>query len=143
MKTLSILLSCYAGWHVLFMFFFGMFVMIVVGLIVRAREQKIIREKRDLLKLTHAIQRYYWLVKKGKSVEANKKVLKKFISVFSNRVINSSPSAVEYALNSFRVGVFDAIRTKISGVYNLYKSQFQQRTDFNMDEPMKLVTPIP
>ena len=113
--------------------------MTIVGFIIRAREQQIIREKRDLLKLTHAIQRYYWLVKKGKSVEANKKALKKFISVFSNRVIHSSPSAVDYALNSFRVGVFGSIRNKINGIKLSYGAQFHQPSpNFSTDEPSRL-----
>jgi len=141
MKTL-IILSCYTGWEMLFFYFLGVLSTVVVGFVLRAREQQIMKEKKDIEKLAHAIQRYYWLIKKGKSIEANKKALKKFISLFSNRIINSSPSAVEYALRSFRYGIFDSLRIKILGIYEPYKLQFQPKPDFNFDESARLAIPV-
>jgi hypothetical protein len=141
MKTL-IILSCYTGWGMLFFYFLGVFSTVVVGFVLRAREQQIMKEKKDIEKLAHAIQRYYWLIKKGKSVEANQKALKKFISLFSNRIINSSPSVVEYALRSFRYEIFNSLRIKILAIYEPYKIQFQTKPDFNFDEPSRLVVPI-
>lgn len=141
MKTL-IILSCFTGWGMLFFYFLGVLSTVVVGSVLRAREQQIMKEKKDIEKLAHAIQRYYWLIKKGKSIEANQKALKKFISLFSNRIINSSPLVVEYALRSFRHGIFNSLRIKIWGIYEPYNLQFQPKPDFNFDESYKLVNPI-
>jgi len=123
MKTL-IVLTCYADYHLWFTFFLGVCVASLVAVIAWYRQMAIIRQKTNLEKLVHAIQRYYWLVKNGKSVEANRKALKKIISVFSNRIVDASPSAVEYALKSFKNAIFSPLIVEIRDGYTACKPQF-------------------
>jgi|GEM_PF-6431882 len=123
MKTF-VILSCYTYWGVLFAFFGGIALTIIVALFVRLREQSLMREISDLKKMSHFIQRYYWLMKQGKIDEAQKKALKKTVSVFANRIMNSERSVVENVLATFTRDVFVSIKAKITVIHLSYKNQF-------------------
>ncbi|MCF7834699.1 hypothetical protein K9M48_01400 [Candidatus Gracilibacteria bacterium] len=128
-----IILSCYTSLEVLFAFVGGVVITIIVALVVRLREQSLMREINDLKRLSHFIQRYYWLLQKGKITEAQKKALKKTVSVFANRIMNADRSSVEIALQSFANGIFFDFKEKVKNVHFSYKNQFASVPNITSD----------
>lgn len=63
-------------------------------------------------------------MKQGKIDEAQKKALKKTVSVFANRIMNSERSVVENVLATFTRDVFVSIKAKITVIHLSYKNQF-------------------
>lgn len=141
MKTF-IILSCYTSLEMLFAFLGGIVLTIIVAIVVRLREQNLMREISDLKKMSHFIQRYYWLMKKGKITEAQKKALKKTVSVFANRIMKSERSVVENVLATFTRDVFTSIRTKIDVIHLSYKNQFVSIPRMDGDGSMDQESPF-
>lgn len=132
MKTL-IILSCYTRLELLFAFLGGVVITIIVALVIRLREQSLMREISDLKKMSHFIQRYYWLMKKGKITEAQTKALKKTVSVFANRIIDADRSSVEIVLQSFANNIFSDFKEKLKNVHFSYKNQFASVPNITSD----------
>lgn len=107
--------------------------MAIVSAIIRVNEKQTMKEKKDLLKLAHAIQRYYWLMKKGKITEAQQKALRKTVYIFANRVVNADQSSVEIALQSFVNDIFSDFKERVKNIRLSYRNQFAKMPTIGND----------
>jgi len=115
---------CFSGYYLLAAFLAGGAITAMILFAYRAIELSKIEECHILIKIAHKLQKYYWLVKKGKTDEKLKFVIDKTIHTFASKLIQSSPGTANVVLNLFKKDSFGGFAENVSVLYSNYKNQF-------------------